>query len=137
MTDWITERNEKAASIVKAALAKPAPKSEDDLGTDFFDPWEDIFEHPQLYGNYSAEFDICAVDILEELLAHEFKRNDLGAYMFREILCRNSLCDYGTSPRTCFVTTEFERVLPELIAKWKDYSKAHWTLDIATMKEMK
>jgi hypothetical protein len=43
------------------------------------------------------------------------------------MLCNAGLCNYGTSPRACFPDTGFAELLPEFIAKWKDYSKFMWT----------
>jgi len=91
---------------------------------DEFDPWE-IF--PCLHGSYDSRFDECAIDVLTEVMNFDRKREDLGADMFREMLCNLNLCDYGTSPRVCFPTTAFKEVLPELIEKWKQHAELAWT----------
>lgn len=132
--DWIAEKQTKAADKVKAEMAKPVPTNTLDgeftdpgeilLGCDgVFDPWEII---GCMYGSYSDGFDICAIHVLEELLAKKADRDDLASYMFREVLCKLDLCDYGTSPRVCFATPQFYATLPELIAKWKAFSTVQW-----------
>lgn len=122
---WIDNRNRKAAEKVEALLQRPLPTHPyglDDV-EDPFDPW-DLF--PCLYGTYSGEFDQCAIEILNELRMGQFHRDDLGAYMFREMLCTADLCTYGTSPRTCFPTTEFRPLVSRLMVKWKAYSLVRW-----------
>lgn len=121
--DW----DEVAARKLRALLDKPIPTKRSDISVEFFDPWEMFNE--SLYGSYSSEFDEMALTVLRniregksgaghgESLAHE---------MFREILCTAGLCDYGTSPRTCFPTPEFANLLPELIGKWERYSQCRW-----------
>jgi len=64
--------------------------------------------------------------VLREIKAREKHRYDVGAEMFREMLCSLDLCDYGTSPRTCFPTTGFDALLDTLIDKWRDWSFIQW-----------
>ena len=116
----------KAATIddLKALLKLPVAEHKYDLGSDgTFDPWS-LFP---LYGSYSSDFDECAIEVLEELRERFSRRDDLGAEMFREMLCVMGLCDYGTSPRVCWPTPEFSALLPAFIEKWKAYSKLHWS----------
>jgi len=72
---------------------------------------------------------------LEEILASERKRNDLSADMFREILCVAEPCNYGTSPRVCFPSSDFKPLLPKLIAKWKAYAVINWGEDFSASDE--
>ena len=111
-----------AIEILKNELRKPVPTKEESVCIDFFDPWEAF----PLYGSYSDDFDKCAIDVLQEIRIKKKNRDDLGAEMFREILCSADLCDYGTSPRVCFANKEFMEILDELIEKWKAYSAAWW-----------
>lgn len=113
-----------AVQRVRAEMAKP-DTDQDFAHSDAFDPWE-LF--PALYGAYSKSFDDCAIEVLEGLASDpkDWSRDDLGAQMFREMLCTSNLCDYGTSPRACFPTQEFAGVLPELIARWKAYRDRVW-----------
>jgi hypothetical protein len=112
-----------AAEKVAAELRKPlAESAEENFGPDNFDPWE-LFP---LFGSYSSDFDEMAIEVLKGLDENN-PRSDLAAEMFREILCKMHLCDYGTSPRACFPTQEFRVLLPEFIAKWEAYSKLQWT----------
>lgn len=113
-----------AAERLREELEKPLADPNDPQDSDMeFDPWS-LF--PALYGNYSGEFDHCAIQVLEDLRDSTHNRKDLASQMFREMLCTSRLCDYGTSPRVCFPTTEFEKLLPELIEKWKAYYLGHW-----------
>ena len=124
MTDWILKKHAAAAAIVARALALPDMPA-DKLCSDgeCFNPW-DLF--PCLYGSYSSEFDSMAIAVLEDIKNGTYKRDDLASEMFREMLCLADLCDYGTSPRVCFPTTEFEAVLPALIERWRAYAKIQW-----------
>jgi len=118
----------KAAEKVRQALAFPLPETQYDCGAEgFFDPWG-IF--PCFYGNYSGEFDQMAITTLERLRDRVFEPEDLAAQMFREYLCVHHLCDYGSSPRVCFPTSQFEPLLPDLIKKWRAYSAIHWGQDV-------
>jgi len=123
-------KQREAVANVKALLALPLAEYSVMLGAEgTFNPWE-LF--PCLYGSYSSEFDQCALEVLEELIADSYCRSDLGAHMFREMLCNADLCDYGTSPRVCFPTSDFRALLPELIQKWRAYSFMQWAGDVCT-----
>lgn len=113
-----------AAEKLAALLALPMPQTRDDLcDSRLFDPWE-LFP---LYGTYAPDFDECALAVLTELLHDKKERRDLGAEMFREMLCNLNLCDYGSSPRVCFPTEAFRRLLPDLIVKWEVFSALNWS----------
>lgn len=113
-----------AAERVRALLALPMPENADMLGTTGeFDPW-DLF--PCLYGSYSGEFDALAIEVLCDIRDKEFRRDDLAAEMFREMLCTAELCEYGTSPRVCFSTSYFANLLPDLIKRWREYAQLAW-----------
>jgi hypothetical protein len=117
---WYKRVQREAAERVAAQLALPMP-DEGAVGEEGrFDPW-DLF--PSLYGSYSSEFDRCAIEVLSEIRDREHRREDLGADMFREMLCTAELCDYGTSPHACFASQQFGELLPALIEKWRDYAR--------------
>jgi hypothetical protein len=128
--NYYTKLEREAAEALKSLLNKPTAPSQDMIGVidektnepEYFDPW-DIFP---VYGNYSSEFDDMAIKTLENLLAGTFEDKGLAHEMFREILCKKNLCDYGTSPRVCFPTAQFKELLPQLIDKWKQYYKLSW-----------
>jgi len=119
--NWYTKQEREAGEELEKLLAKPNAPTSDYIGVidektnepEYFDPW-DIFP---VYGNYSSEFDDMAIKTLENLLAGTFEDKGLAYEMFREILCKKNLCDYGTSPRVCFPTTQFKELLPQLIDK--------------------
>ena len=111
-----------AAMMVTSWLAKPIQESQFVCKDSDFDPWGDL----GMYGAYSSEFDDLAIAVLEDLQNNTHQCRGLAAEMFREILCFKWLCDYGTSPRTCFPTPEFRPMLPELIEKWKASRAASW-----------
>lgn len=116
--------DQNASKKVVAELAKPDATTELEIGLEeLFNPWV-LF--PALYGSYASEFDDCALDVLREIKIGKKSRDDIGAEMFREMLCTSHLCEYGASPRTCFATTEFELLLPELIRRWETYRKILW-----------
>jgi hypothetical protein len=124
---WCHKVDREAGERLEALLALPMPASRYDFGDEaFFDPWS-LF--PLLYGSYSGEFDECALDVLREIQSGDKVRDDLGAEMFREMLCNLHLCDYGTSPRVCFPTPELRKLLPDFIAKWEAYSAIQWADD--------
>ena len=115
------EAAEKVAALLDLPIDEFAMGGE---GT--FDPWE-LF--PCLYGSYSSDFDECAIAVLTELIDGNKQREDLGAEMFREMLCTAALCDYGSSPRVCFPTEDFRPLLPRLIEKWREFSALQWDAD--------
>jgi hypothetical protein len=102
-----------------ALLAKPIEK---DMSVDSFDPWEPF----QVYGSYSSEFDDMAIRVLTDIQNEVFNNHNLADEMFREMLCNLEFCNYGTSPRVCFASGEFKKLLPEYIDKWKEYYKVQW-----------
>lgn len=119
-----------AAEELEELLARPNAPTSDSIGVidektnkpQYFDPW-DIFS---VYGNYSSTFDDMALEVLENLLDGNRKDESLAHEMFREMLCYKNLCDYGTSPRVCFPTAQFKRLLPMYIEKWEEYYKLNW-----------
>lgn len=136
MNSRIIEEERVAAEKVSAELSKPLPRDREDLGDEeFFNPWR-LF--PALYGSYSKEFDDMALHVLWNLYKarHPFsgrrslwddtKPEKLAHHMFREMLCTANLCDYGTSPRSCFATEAFGELLPVIIGKWSAYYAIQW-----------
>ena len=149
-TESYAQRYEReAAEKLAALLSRRTAKDADDFGLprrpdgtfheedEAFYPWE-MFG---LYGKYCESFDEMALDVLQNMLdmaearngpdgawsaAYGRRRTDLAAEMFREMLCFSGLCDYGSSPRGCFPTASFKALLPSLISKWRDYSRAVW-----------
>lgn len=118
------EQEEAAIAVLQHLLSLPdRPRHENyDEGT-CFDPW-DLFDC--FYGSYSSEFDDMAIDVLEDVRDGTHRRSDLAGEMFREVLCKRGLCEYGTSPRVCFPCEPFKALLPELIARWRVYRSATW-----------
>ena len=112
-----------AAEKLWTSLNLPLPENRSALGSEgYFNPW-DMFP---VYGSFSSEFDGCALDVLIELSRDTKSRGDLGAEMFREMLCTMHLCNFGSSPRECFPTTVFRELLPALISKWRAYYWVQW-----------
>ena len=133
--NFYDRKEREAAEKVAALLRRRMPENSDDVGIPSrpdgsfheedaaFDPW-DMFP---IYGSYSGDFDECAIDVLQGMLDRNREhRADLAANMFREMLCIMGLCNYGTSPRYCFPSTRFREMLPELVEKWRAYSKIMW-----------
>jgi len=119
--------NEKVAELNRQ-LTLPVCKSGSDEWFEAegrFDPWE-VFDC--FYGSYSSEFDDMAIEVLEAIQRGQFTNEPLSHQMFREVLCHYGLCDYGTSPRGCFPDwgSGFAELLPDLIAKWKQYRDVEW-----------
>ena len=113
------QADQDAAALVAAELAKPLPTEQWEEGCDeFFDPWN-LFH--SVYGSYSSDFDDMAILVLSNLHQRNFDGEGLAHHMFREMLCTAHLCDYGTSPRVCFPTTDFRPLLPALLEKWQRY----------------
>jgi len=129
MTDPLPHERAKnlAVSRVRNALSLPLPEDEHSMGVEgYFDPWE-IPGLSAVYGSYDQRFDDAMLEVLVSTRDGEFHNaSDLHHDIFREMLCRAGLCDYGTSPRVCFPTQQFKEVLPTLIDKWRAYSQIAW-----------
>ncbi|WP_367347574.1 hypothetical protein [Sphingobium yanoikuyae] len=122
------ERDEIEAAR-KVGLALDLPLAVGAAGE--FDPWE-IF--PVFYGSYNAAFDKMAIGVLIAIRDQsDVTRQTLAEEMFREFLCRSALCEYGSSPRSCFPTEHFLPLLQDLIDKWHAYSKVRWDCDVMEM----
>lgn len=121
------EQSDDVEQRLRAELAKPFDANARADGIkhyrDKFDPWS-LF--PAVYGTYASDFDECAIQVLEEIRDRCKRRDDLGAEMFREMLCTGGYCNYGTSPRYCFWELNGE-LLDQLIAKWSAWSKMQWS----------
>lgn len=120
--NYYQKLEKEAADELRALLDKPLSDERGTTSVDDFDPW-DMFH---LYGSYSSEFDEVALTVLKNIAHTTYENENVAHEMFREMLCTKGLCDYGTSPRTCFPTEQFEKMLPEYIEKWEKYSKKMW-----------
>lgn len=128
MSNYYDEQEKQAVARVVALLDLPTAVDDNWSEGEVFDPWS-LF--PCLYGSYSSDFDDLAIAVLTDIRDRTHKRTDLAAEMFREMLCKQGLCDYGTSPRVCFPATEFEPFLPTMIVRWTEYAKVQWKEDYA------
>jgi len=130
VSDWLAQRTLEVEAKLKAALSKPleaSPRPDGAIyGEDEFDPWFDVVTG--VYGSYDSDFDACAIEVLIEIRNREKQRHDLGAEMFREMLCFQDLCCYGTSPRYCYWDVE-RSLLDDLITKWLEWYKHTWDQD--------
>ena len=131
---WYMKVEREAAEKVEALLKLPIDELQLMSTGESFDPWS-LF--PCLYGTYSSDFDKCAIEVLTELIEKEKNRRDLGAEMFREMLCTAYLCNYGSSPRVCFPTERFKPLIQPLIEKWRAYALVIWGLDVCATGEGK
>tara|TARA_R100001086_G_scaffold200735_1_gene116953 strand:- start:1890 stop:2582 length:693 start_codon:yes stop_codon:yes gene_type:complete len=119
-----TQEDVDALVRLREMMLLPDPEDENSIGVEgTFDPWA-LF--PNVYGSYDAAFDVCAVEVLTDILEGQRRRDDLASDIFREMLCSMGLCEYGTSPRVCFPAPEFRQVLPTLIERWKRYYLTNW-----------
>lgn len=120
---WYDKKEREATEELTALLKLPV---EEQVHSQSFDPWRPF--EKALYGSYSSEFDNMALAVLDDLLHGTYNARDYGLAqeMFREILCTKGLCEYGTSPRSCWALPTFKELLPEYIAKWKEYYKLQW-----------
>jgi hypothetical protein len=119
--NYYERREKEAAEELRLLLDKPLSEY-GSPSSDEFNPWDML----PLFGSYSSEFDEIALKVLKNLRDGSFKGESVVHEMFREILCDKGLCDYGTSPRVCFPTEQFKRMLPEYIEKWEKYSEKIW-----------
>lgn len=130
---WCHRVEREAAEKLEEILVRPSGDEGIPQDVNDFDPWALL---PSLYGSYSSSFDECAIDVLREIDTGKKVRDDLGAEMFREMLCTAHLCSYGTSPRVCFPTSEFKTLLPRLIARWEAHALAKWGEDVAPVESL-
>ena len=124
--EWYHKVQREAGEKLEALLALPIADDchFQDAEKDF-DPWE-LFG--AIYGSYSADFDETAIQVLEDFDQEDWskKRKTLAHEMIREMLCVAELCEYGSSPRTCWPTERFKPLLPRLLEKWKAYYEMQW-----------
>lgn len=113
----------KQDQIVTKWLEAKIPETDMDCGCEgYFDPWEEL----GLYGNYSSGFDDMAIAVLIDLRDGTHLASGLSVEMFRELLCVQDLCEYGTSPRCCWPWGAFRDALPEIIRKWEALRAIRW-----------
>jgi len=124
---WQKQQSD-AVKRLRAALDKPVPVSEDDMGDEFFDPWDDLIDG--CAGAYNSDMDRLAVDVLKAIRDRETfalleTERGLAAELFMHMLAV-WLCDYGTSPRGVFPALGLDGMWGELITKWEAYADAYW-----------
>jgi hypothetical protein len=128
------EQEQYFSDLFVQQMSKPATLSDELLRECHFEPWN-IF--PCVFGTYSAAFDNVALEVLCEMRAKSIyglwdgiHYDTIAHDMFREILCAQNFCTYGTSPRYCFPQPGhvFSERLIELIEKWEAYRIVVWDL---------
>lgn len=118
---------------LQAALSKPLPQTEHDLGSpEFFDPWEDIIQG--IYGNYAAESDDLMIEVMEAVRDRTtfdlVKAKGFIIEFLLYVLAGHGLTEYGTSPRGGW--PEHADLWQPLIDKWKAYRAVAWGDDNET-----
>jgi hypothetical protein len=113
---------EKAHQRLAAELEKPLPEDEHNQHIGTFDPWG-LF--PGTVGSYSSEIDRRAIQCLINVRDRETSPSDFDE-LFRNMLCGQDYCDYGTSPRFCFPTMKCEPLWNTLINKWRAHYAVTW-----------
>lgn len=110
-----------------------APNAEDWDGA-YFDPWEAIGLR---CCSYNSEIDRRAIDVLREIARPEFTYcNDIAeklelspveVELWQGIFCSANWCEYGTSPRGCWIVHDHGPDFGErLIAAWEAYFERKW-----------
>ena len=122
MSGYITElRNNRLAELL-AYLRTDDPE---DCG---FDPWE-LF--PAVYGGYSSDHGEAAIEALERLLkVKEFlEPPSIGVELLLEMLCRQELGEYGTSPRYAWFPSDEPRdvmIMKAWLERFIRYENERW-----------
>lgn len=114
---------------IAAALAKPVPEHESDVGDmAFFDPWTDVIEG--IYGSYSSESDELMIGALKAARDHttfEFiKAKGFAGEFALYVLAGHNLLEYGTSPRGGWPDPIAADSWQALIDKWEVYAAVCW-----------
>jgi hypothetical protein len=121
---------------VAAALAKPTPADDDEIGemdpktggSKFFSPWTDLIAN--IYGDYASESDALMISALiavrdRDTLGFIKKRGFAGEFALY-VLAGNGLTDYGTSPRGGWPVHEIEDLWQDMIDAWTAYYEVCW-----------
>lgn len=98
-------------------------------------PW-DFWEEAKIHcASYNSNIDLDLYRVFCGIVAKKFN-TDIAAELklppqyvelLQSILCSMSWCDYGTSPRGCFVDLDHD---PEVLrAKLLDYLGRKWNMD--------
>lgn len=91
---------------------------------DVFDPWEAL-ELPLASYNGAVEVDILVV--LEGLLAGRYNSDisdrsgmtESHVELIQYMLCESNVCDYGTSPRGCWIVHGLKNDVEALANRWR------------------
>jgi hypothetical protein len=117
------ERREK----LLAALARPLPKSKEDVGCEeFFDPWQYIIQG--IDGSYSSQSDDLMIEVMEAVRDRKtfnlIETQGFAAEFMLYVLSGHGLTEYGTSPRGAW--PDQRDLWQSLIDKWKAYRDIVW-----------
>lgn len=113
---------------IEAALNKPLPEKDGIVHTEVFEPWQDVIQG--ILGNYSSDSDDLMIGALEAVRDRRtfewIDEKGFAAEFALYVLAGHDLIDYGTSPRSGFVTFEIKDLWQPLIDKWKAYREIVW-----------
>ena len=117
------EQTRQTAIIEQLAKRDTNPNS-DEMDLDAFDPWEGLGLPLGPY-NGAVEHDVLVV--LEGILAGKFM-TDIASEtglteghveLIQYMLCDADVCDYGTSPRGCWVIHGMKEEVSKLAQRWR------------------
>lgn len=119
--------------MVVAALDKPDKTSDDDVGCDKFDPWDDLLRG--IHGGYSSESDALMIEALIAVRDRDTLQfmSDFGfaGEFALYVLSGFGYIDYGGSPRFGWPADEISDLWDGIISKWLSYYAATWGCDYA------
>ena len=112
-----------------AALAKPVPSNEYEVGVEgFFDPWDDVIDG--ISGSYAEECDSLMIAALEAVRDREtfeyIEQKGFAGELMLYVLSGHGLTEYGTSPRGGWPDYEVADLWGALIEKWRAYAEFAW-----------
>lgn len=117
-----------ARARIVAALAKPLPADDQDVGKFTFNPWEDVIEG--ISGGYSSQSDAIAIEALEaarDRTTFDFiSRVGYAGEFMLYVFAGHGMVNYGTSPRGCWPDETITELWQPLIDKWRAYYVVYW-----------
>ena len=122
------ENEERRKKLIEA-LGKPVTN---DRSVESFDPWHDIIEG--ILGSYSSSMDLIFINALKAIrdrTTFDFIKDNYAHEMALYVLAGQGYTDYGTSPRGGWPDSWCADLWDGMIAKWEEYYKVTWEMDIA------
>jgi len=119
------EIGERLRAYIATTPQQIVPVEGEDYHTVVEDFWDILGIH---CGGYGSDVDDDIIKVMEAMHAQVGNTSSIASHtglsephveLIQYILCSAGMCDYGTSPRGCWLIHTVKDLVPEIVARWR------------------